>query len=203
MNKKLIWFSLDPDGAQMGFHTQPPMVYTESYFKAYQHRDRTDMGVQLTNARCDLVRRWYDKTVVDIGIGGGAFVQASDGLGFDVCQDAVDWLKDTGRFWDFPKYGAEAVTCWDSLEHIPDIVQFLEKVSKHVFLSMPIYKDKQDCLSSKHYKPGEHLWYFTHKGLIHFMRWAGFDMVEYTDIESEIGRESIRSYAFTRFTYGK
>jgi len=94
--------------------------------------------------------------------------------------------------------GCEAITCWDSLEHIPEPEKLLAKVEKYVFVSMPIYDDMNDCLNSKHYKPGEHLHYFTARGFKLFMRQNGFDLLSSSAIESELGRDGIMSFVFKR-----
>ena len=108
------------------------------------------MGAALTQARIDLVRRHFDGQVVDIGIGGGRFVTESGAMGFDVNPEAVDWLKAQERYYDPYQHHAEAVTCWDSLEHIPEPEKLLDHVGEWLFVSMPIYKDQADCLASKH-----------------------------------------------------
>ncbi|MNF16908.1 hypothetical protein D3C80_2201530 [compost metagenome] len=63
---------------------------------------------------------------------------------------------------------------------------------------MPIYKDQIDCLHSKHYKPGEHIWYHTLHGLIGWCERQGFTLEEMNHAESDLGREGISSFAFRR-----
>lgn len=65
--------------------------------------------------------------------------------------------------------------------------------------AMPIYKDQTDCLRSKHYKPGEHLHYWSLRGLIGWFARQGFGCVEINEKESELGREGITSFAFRRY----
>ncbi|AXS72199.1 methyltransferase domain-containing protein [Pseudomonas aeruginosa] len=182
----------------MGFHPRPPMDYTGPYFEKYQLLDATPMGAALTQTRIDLVRRHFAGQVVDIGIGGGRFVTESGAMGFDVNPEAVDWLRAQERYYDPYQHHAEAVTCWDSLEHIPEPEKLLDHVGEWLFVSMPIYKDQTDCLSSKHYKPGEHIWYHTMHGLIGWCERQGFECVELNDQESKLGREGITSFAFRR-----
>lgn len=181
-----------------GWHTRPTMDYTGSYFQKYRELDATEMGAALTRARLDLVRRHHNGPLVDIGIGGGRFVEESGAQGFDVNPEAVEWLEARGSFCD--PYGdpVEAVTCWDSLEHLEDPSDLVFQVDQWVFVSMPIYQDEAHCRASKHYKPGEHVWYFTHDGLIEWFRRQGFFCMESSEVESELGREGIRSYAFRR-----
>lgn len=183
----------------MGYHPRPPMDYTGPYFEKYRELDATDMGARLTAARVALVRRHFAGQVVDIGIGGGRFVEESDGWGFDVNPEAVAWLREQERFFDIYAHHAEAISCWDSLEHIPDPDKLLDQVGEWVFVSMPIYFGVNDCLASKHYKPGEHLWYWTKDGLISWFGRRGFGCVEVNESESKIGRQGISSFAFRRF----
>ncbi|WP_311060719.1 methyltransferase domain-containing protein [Pseudomonas aeruginosa] len=182
----------------MGFHPRPPMDYSGPYFEKYQALDATPMGAALTAARVDMVQRHFDGEVLDVGIGGGRFVIESGGKGFDVNEEAVQWLKSRNAYAD-PYKGVAAITCWDSLEHIPDPEALVRSVGEWVFVSMPVYKDQADCLKSKHFKPGEHLHYWSVRGLIGWFAKMNFGCVEINERESDLGREGITSFAFRRF----
>ena len=183
----------------MGFHPRPPMDYSGPYFEKYKALDDTPMGEALTRARVEMVARHCQSGVVDIGIGGGRFVTEADCWGYDVNAEAVAWLKARNRYFDIYANATEAICCWDSLEHIPEPEQLLAQVGEWVFVSMPIYLNQWDCLRSKHYKPGEHLWYWTQSGLIAWFARQGFGCVEVNEKESELGREGITSFAFRRY----
>lgn len=182
----------------MGFHPRPPMDYSGPYFEKYQALDATPMGASLTAARVDMVQRHFDGEVLDVGIGGGRFVIESGGKGFDVNEEAVQWLKSRNAYAD-PYKGVAAITCWDSLEHVPDPEALVSSVGEWVFVSMPVYKDQADCLKSKHFKPGEHLHYWSVRGLIGWFAKMNFGCVEINERESDLGREGITSFAFRRF----
>lgn len=189
----------------IGWHSAPPMEYSGEYFAHYQKLDNTPMGTALTRARLELVGKYVaPNTVVDIGIGGGRFVQESGGYGYDVSKEAEHWLKANNRWRDpYDKFYPEsdrmhAITCWDSLEHIPEPEKLLERVEGWLFVSMPIYQDVNDILGSKHYKPGEHLWYHTLPGFITWCEDQGLQLVEVNHAETELGREGITSFAFKR-----
>lgn len=182
----------------MGFHPRPPMDYSGPYFEKYQALDATPMGAALTAARVDMVQRHFDGEVLDVGIGGGRFVIESGGKGFDVNEEAVQWLKSRNAYAD-PYKGVAAITCWDSLEHVPDPEALVRSVGEWVFVSMPVYKDQTDCLKSKHFKPGEHLHYWSVRGLIGWFAKMNFGCVEINERESDLGREGITSFAFRRF----
>lgn len=182
-----------------GWHTRPAMRYEGQYFAHYQKLDNTQMGALLTRARLDLVGKyWSPNDTVDIGIGGGRYVQESGGCGYDVCDDAVEWLKKCRSYFDPYRGYADAITCWDSLEHIPDPALLLKNVGKWLFVSLPICESRDEWAKSKHFKPGEHVHYFTQQG---FLRWCaeqGFECVEMNRVESDLGREGIMSFAFKR-----
>ncbi|VEF98796.1 Uncharacterised protein [Pseudomonas aeruginosa] len=190
----LLW----SDELGMGFHPRPPMDYSGPYFEKYQALDGTPMGAALTAARVDMVQRHFDGEVLDVGIGGGRFVIESGGKGFDVNEEAVQWLKSRNAYAD-PYKGVAAITCWDSLEHVPDPEALVRSVGEWVFVSMPVYKDQADCLKSKHFKPGEHLHYWSVRGLIGWFAKMNFGCVEINERESDLGREGITSFAFRRF----
>ena len=181
-----------------GFHTRPAMRYEGQYFAHYQKLDATPMGGLLTKARLELVEKYVQPNqTLDIGIGGGRYVQESGGYGFDVCDDAIRWLHDHKLFRDI-EFTWPYVTCWDSLEHVPDPEHMLSKITDWLFVSMPIYNDMADVLQSKHYKPGEHLHYWTLPGFVNWCEAQGFELQEANHAESELGREGITSFAFKR-----
>lgn len=193
----LLW----SDELGMGYHPRPPMDYEGPYFKKYQALDNSPMGAALTQARIDLVKRHRRDSggdVIDIGIGGGRFVVQFDAWGYDVNAEAVEWLEQIASYRDPYAHGADALTFWDSLEHIPNPESAVACARQWVFVSMPIYADAKDCLASPHYKPGEHIWYWTFDGLARWFQRQGFEMFEANHMETEAGRRGIMSFAFRR-----
>lgn len=184
-----------------GWHSAAPMQYDGEYFAHYQNLDNSPMGSLLTRARLELVGKYVaPNTTLDIGIGGGRYVIESGGQGYDVSREARHWLIEQGRWVD--PYNCRrmvaAVTCWDSLEHIPQPELLLQKVREWLFVSMPIYDSLQGVLNSKHYKPGEHLHYWTFAGFVSWCEAQGFQLAESNKAESDLGREGIVSFAFKR-----
>jgi hypothetical protein len=184
----------------MGYHPAEPIDYDGDYWDKYLEYDKSDMGKYLTRARVNLVKE-HTKTadIVDIGIGGGLFVSEINCYGFDVNKRANNWLHATNRFKNPYEDRVHAITCWDSIEHIPDPTALLNNVDKWFFASIPLFKSGDTVQESKHYRPGEHIWYFTHNGFIEWAKRHGFELVEWNDQETLLGREDIRSYAFRRF----
>ena len=71
------------------------------------------------------------------------------------------------------------------LEHIPDFQPLLANVREWVFVSLPIFRDAEHVLRSKHFRPEEHCWYFTRDGLVYAMKMCGFALVSESKVETE------------------
>lgn len=194
LTNSLLW----SDELGRGWCGRELVPYDSAYWQKYLVMDATEMGAELTRARVDMVRRHHMGGGVDVGIGGGRFVRESGFHGYDVNKDAVEWLKQEGAYLDPYLCKPEAVTCWDSLEHIPNPDLLLNAIGKWLFVSMPIYEGQAHCLGSKHYRPGEHIHYFTAEGLVNYCADRGFMLVEHNTVESDIGREGIISFAFLK-----
>jgi hypothetical protein len=195
-SNKLQW--LEQIG--IGYLDAPAVPYDRSYFEYYQSLRNTRIGIDLTVARSGLVAKYTNGTVIDVGIGSGAFCESRDGIyGCDINPHAIEWLAQRGLYrTPDAERPVEALTFWDSLEHIPDPTSLLAGAKEFVFVSCPIYDGVQDVLASKHFKPGEHFWYWTNEGLQNFMAHFGFELVEQNEMESDIGRDSIGTFVFKR-----
>ena len=181
-------------------------IYDAAYFHNYVVRDATPTGAALTAGRVNYVRSvlgHVPSNLVDIGIGGGRFVTEGKCLGYDINPDGIAWLKLHDRWFDPYLSPFQDATFWDALEHIPDPGPLLGNIRGTAFVSCPIYKDMAHVLRSKHFKPGEHIHYWTSEGLIDLMDWYGFDCVSVSSFEQHCGREDIGSFAFTRRKCGK
>lgn len=169
------------------------------FFDEYKRLEDSPIAAALNAARVGLVNRYSSGDVLDVGIGAGMFIR-SLGLdrawGADVDRNGIAWLRKAGRLWTGQP--VESVTFWDSLEHIPDPTGYLAAAVEFVFVSCPVFDSKDSAMRSKHYKPGEHLWYFTPEGLGRMMRRHGFHMIEQNDMEVRIGRQEIGTFAFQR-----
>lgn len=177
------------------------MQYDKNYFNDYVEKANTEIGRALNDARFALVSKYVPTLdVVDIGIGSGKFVDSHPLIwGYDVNPVGIQWLKERGKFYDpYTMSKPYAMTFWDSLEHIKDIEAIIRRADSYVFVSMPIYEDAAHCLKSKHFKPNEHVWYFTDWGLRLWFEEQGFDCLETNYDETNIGREGINSYVFRR-----
>lgn len=194
---RLTWW---PD-LGIGYYPVTAAPYDGAYWDKYRALDRTPAGDKLTACRLGLVKRFVAgdcQNVVDVGIGGGRFVEDLGCHGFDVNPWAVDWLGKHGRFRDPWGQAVDAVTFWDSLEHIHDPRPLLANVRQWVFVSLPIFEGPAHVKRSKHFRTDEHCLYFTRPGLMRFMGEAGFELVLSNSMEQSAGREDIGTFVFRR-----
>lgn len=180
--------------------------YDDSYFDKYASYEDTPVADALNRGRCALLARHAadGASVLDIGAGCGTFVRSAaawgfESRGFDVIPKTVDYLKSIKAYASNPAL-FEVVTFWDSLEHIDNPGELLDAVQLGavVLVAIPIFEDLRKVRESKHYRPGEHLYYFTEAGFIRWMGLRGFRLLEISDHETAAGRESIGAFAFYR-----
>ena len=193
MKEKLLWL---PEFG-IGYYPVEDQPYDQQYWQKYLAMEQTDIGKTLNQARVNMVKEYEWNEIIDIGIGSGAFIKEfSNAYGFDINPNAIEWLKQNNK-WKEPS-NVDAMSFWDSLEHIHNPTELLGNIKKYAFVSCPIYTDKDHILRSKHFRPDEHCWYWTYEGLIKFMSNFGFYLLEYSNIETLIGREDIGSFTFKR-----
>ena len=175
------------------------MQYDRAYFEKFAAYDGA-LACQINQARIDFVNRHWQGQVLDVGIGCGQFVAGRPNTdGYDVNPHALAWLKEQGKLGENLR-DYEAFTFWDVLEHVAEPERYLRRVPHYgwVFASLPIFERLEDIRRSKHYKPGEHLYYWTEAGFIEWMKLYGFSLVARGDHETACGRDSIGSFAFQR-----
>lgn len=176
-------------------HDRP---YDADYFEKYRKMADTDMGLAITNARCELVRRHYQGDVCDVGIGCGQFVEAIDGKGYDVNKAGIDWLRHKNRYHDIYRAPIGALSFWDVLEHIDEPEKAISQADEWIFVSIPVFENAEHIINSRHYRKDEHIWYWTHEGFIRWFNTHGFECIEHNTNESLLGRDGIGTYAFRR-----
>ena len=186
----------------VGFYPVTCFPYDADYFNKYKGYAETELGKKITQARVAFVDKYFVGNLLDVGIGCGQFVLSrSNTFGYDVNPVAVQWLQDQGLYYGlYWNEQFEAVTFWDSLEHIERPEDAIKQAKKYVFVSIPIFTGLDDILNSRHYRKDEHYWYFTHSGLVDWFSSNGFDLKEREDFESKLGRDSVLTYAFKRRT---
>lgn len=178
--------------------------YGEEYFDKCRGYEGQEIAERINAGRIEFVLRNFGPgRMLDVGVGSGEFIKRRPHtFGIDVNPAAVRWLREAGRLADnLDCFGAYSF--WDVLEHVPTPEDYLRHcyLRSFVFLSMPIMPSLDRIRESKHYRPGEHLYYWTERGLVEWMAWHGFALVDASDFETRAGRESIQSFAFRRFKW--
>jgi hypothetical protein len=191
--------------AGLGYYpVQSEEVYGRDYFEKYKRYAVTELSAKLTRFRLDLVQRFVgQEPVLDVGIGCGTFVESRNAqihntTGYDINPFAVEWLASRELYHNPYQTAVDHACFWDSLEHIGRPSLILKSVRAYAFVSIPIFRDLQHILCSKHFRKDEHFWYFTSWGLIRYMKDEGFDCVYRGTEECEFGREDIGTFVFKR-----
>jgi hypothetical protein len=179
--------------------------YGADYFEKCAGYEDSAIATKINDGRIALVGRHlgHRPPVVDIGIGSGEFIKKRPNtFGTDVNPVALEWLRKNdrlaGALWEFP-----AFTFWDVIEHLPEPEDYFRQIQLRalLFTSVPIMKSLDVVRESKHYRPGEHLYYFTETGFVFWMRAHGFGLIEHATFEIDAGRDSIHSFAFKRLLW--
>lgn len=165
-----------------------------------------EIAAKVNAGRLALISRHLPKgeALLDYGAGSGEFLTKArdagyDARGFEVIPDAASALKEAGLYADNP--ADFAATClWDTIEHLPNPEGTLKRIPKggHLFASIPVFTDLRAIRNSKHYRPGEHLYYWTATGFCEWLALYGFRVLESSRHEMEAGRESVGAFAFVR-----
>lgn len=180
--------------------------YDDAYLANYDAYAESPIAEALNSERVALLARHAvpGASVIDVGAAAGTFVRAArragfEAMGFDVIPRANERLKEAGLHSDTLAY-FDAVTMWDSIEHVKAPEAYLKRVRKGAVLvaAIPIFRGLRNIRKSKHYKPGEHFYYWTPEGFVEWMGHHGFRLLEESDHETRCGREAIGAFAFKR-----
>ena len=116
---------------------------------------------------CDI--RWNMVLSSDVGVILPTVLDYGSGVGwFAAFKPSTQIVVDTFDIMPVPQSGIihdhyDIVTMWDVLEHIPDFTELSGIFSKTDFvaLSIPIKPDNITWNEWKHFKPAEHLQYYS------------------------------------------
>lgn len=157
------------------------MAISVSYDADYARQYDTRPVKAMSKVRWDFIQTHLSlpvgSRVLDVGYGNGAFLKHARAAGMKIHGIDVH-SEDFGiPHVDFDTPLMFDLICFfDSLEHFPDFSPIFKLKSRHVIVSLP--NTPSFVLSRpwawRHFKPGEHLHYFSHESLDAFMRCWGF-----------------------------
>lgn len=193
---------------QANIDTVTPREYGDWYWQHYQDYKGSEMSEKLNKCRVEMVEGC--ESILDIGIGSGEFLESlpliTRKYGYDINPIAQTYLKKNGLWFNpfvhvtHEDTRIDGVTMWDSLEHMKEPSKLLDNVplGTNLYIATPIFPSLAHVFASKHYKPDEHLYYFTRTGLISYMLKLGFQLQSMNTNEIKAGRECIESFCFKR-----
>jgi hypothetical protein len=180
------------------------VAYDEPYYTKCTSYAGQEIERRIIAGRLDMVaRRVAGNRVLDVGIGSGAFVKSRPNTwGCDVNPVAIEWLK-RNDLWSEHLDRFAGVTMWDVIEHLQVPELYLRQIQLHayLFVSIPVFYGLGAIRLSKHYRPGEHLQYWTEEGFVAWVEQHGFRVLERSDHEIQAGRESVMSFALQRYRW--
>lgn len=181
--------------------TKGRVVYGADYWNKCAGYEDKEIALAINAGRIAMVDKYVGAgaPVLDMGIGCGEFIKKRPNTyGYDVNFVAIKWLKDAALWLELRD--AAAFTFWDVLEHVEEPNKYFAQMQEgvHLFASLPVFENLERIRESKHYRPGEHLYYFTPQGFVDWIALYRFRLLEQDDYETRAGRESIASFAFVR-----
>lgn len=152
---------------------QTPMQYDEAYEKKYLAYPEDEINK---------IRLFFTppyRSILDYGCGSGSFVKAAREAGY--IAYGYDVNNFTAHLRPSENFKPDIITAWDSFEHLTDKQQIdffkIAENAKWIVLSLPDFstpaKDKTLSLW-RHYRPQEHLHYYTRKALASRFEREGF-----------------------------
>lgn len=178
--------------------------YDEEYYNKCRSYEGHEIARKLNEGRVAFVNKHIGiNRVCDIGIGSGDFIKHRENTyGFDVNPIAIEWLKRSDLWMDRFDYFSN-FTFWDVIEHCPTPEDYLKHVPLNgfAFFSIPVFDDLKRVRESKHYRPNEHLYYWTATGFVGWLAEHGLMLLDRGTFESDAGRDSINSFAFKRVAW--
>ena len=176
----------------------------------YIHKEGKDLyGIEYF----ENMLRMYAKTAEDIATIRWKFVADVDpdtvldygsGVGWFRAHRPIGVHVDSYDIADVPQTGIclehyDLVCFWDVLEHIPnfEVIHNVLDSTNHVALTVPVLPDGVKIENWKHWKPGEHLHYFSVEMLDAMFREFDFKRIKVSMCECP-PRQDVQSFLFKK-----
>lgn len=167
-------------------------LYDATYLAEYQRRAESPLSDLIMRRRWTLVLKHQNgyKSLLDYGAATGAFLDHSmrpENLavgGYDINPAAKKYLQ-------YPKgiYPPDILTMFDVLEHLTaplDLFRFVSPKLLVVTVPNVNFVVNSELPNWRHFKPGEHLHYFSNASLAALFERAGYKVVETSYAEGSV-----------------
>jgi len=182
-------------------------VYDIDYTKNYIEYEHGDKAMMLMDIRTQWVKDFLPEgsTLIDYGCGTGLFLRCLKNnyicCGYDVNESVINYAKSKNmihRYFNDPNTIPgifEGITLFDVLEHFENPLEEMKKLNKLlldrglIFISTPNTElNPIDSIPDdwRHFKPNEHLHYFTQYSLVRLAEKSGFKILKTDFRESEV-----------------
>jgi len=152
-------------------------IYDKDYYDRYIERAKSTLGQAIYKARWELIGKHLQKGIVlDYGCGPNISNESApktfETYGYDI-NPSSGLTKIPDKKWD-------AILFWDSLEHIPDFGGEIKKLDpEYLFITTPNLEAVNGSIKEwKHYRPGEHIYYFDQYSLEVILDNFGYEILE-------------------------
>lgn len=166
------------DFATQGFHI--PFHYPKYYHERYEKNPERELSYLRVSVLSKFIGK--NQSVLDYGGGSFAFRDFARECGFSI--DSFNAHEEQ------PKRTYDCVTLYDVLEHLPDPRGIFELSPQFFIVSVPdfsaVTSGKEELKKWRHYKPDEHVHYFSFTALRRLFHNAGFVCVYESHIEDYI-----------------
>jgi SAM-dependent methyltransferase len=160
---------------------QTDLAVTVSYDANYAHQYDSRPVTEMSNLRWNFIDSALHlpkgSRVLDIGYGNGAFLKRARSAGMEIYGIDLH-TEDFGiPVVDFEtKLSFDLICFFDSIEHFPNFAPLARLKARNIVVSIPETPDfiLRAPRQWRHYKPGEHLHYFSHASLDLLMNNWGF-----------------------------
>lgn len=160
-------------------------IYNSVYAERFKQRAKTALGKKIIRSRWSLVEKYCkgNLNLLDYGCASGAFHKASKN-GFNT--SGYDINPNYG-YINCPDDRVDILTMWDVIEHLHDPSTVLNKFKpKYLFLCTPNVEAASELAEWKHYRPDEHLHYFSLKTLTELLNKHSYRVLEHNFIEGAL-----------------
>lgn len=151
--------------------------YDAQYAGKYSKYDCSGMSYARAALILGILDLPKNAKILDIGYGNGSFLKVMEKLGYEIYGIDVHGQDFGITEIDYSnKKKFDLICFFDSLEHFDNLELPMKLKTKYIAVSMPHLPPlfPKNAVLWRHFRPGEHLHYFTEKSLDrYFAKWRG------------------------------